>query len=129
MERLTYKLKKPTQNGFEYVGINGANAQKVLKKLGELEDLEEQGLLLKLPCKVGDTVYRINQYAKEPIFSMKVIRVCFKESYIGYSTFYMHAIDDEDSGEFCYFQRDIGKTVFLTKAEAEKALSKLSEVE
>lgn len=48
MERLTYKLKKPTQNGFEYVGINGANAQKVLKKLGELEDLEEQGLLLKL---------------------------------------------------------------------------------
>ena len=53
MERLTYKLKKPTQNGFEYIGINGANAQKVLKKLGELEDLEEQGLLLKLPCKVG----------------------------------------------------------------------------
>lgn len=26
-------------------------------KLKEYEDLEEQGLLLKLPCKVGDTVY------------------------------------------------------------------------
>ena len=29
-------------------------------KLKEYEDLEEQGLLLKLPCKVGDTVYRIS---------------------------------------------------------------------
>ena len=28
-------------------------------KLAEYEDLEEQGLLLKLPCKVGDTVYLI----------------------------------------------------------------------
>lgn len=27
--------------------------------LKHYEDLEEQGLLLKLPCKVGDTVYRI----------------------------------------------------------------------
>ena len=29
------------------------------KKLAEYEDLDEQGLLLRLPCKVGDTVYRI----------------------------------------------------------------------
>ena len=28
-------------------------------KLAEYEDLDEQGLLLRLPCKVGDTVYRI----------------------------------------------------------------------
>lgn len=26
-------------------------------KLADYEDLEEQGLLLRLPCKVGDTVY------------------------------------------------------------------------
>ena len=31
----------------------------VCEKLGEFEDLEEQGLLLRLPCKVGDTVYAI----------------------------------------------------------------------
>ena len=29
------------------------------KKLAEYEDLEEQGLLLRLPCEVGDTVYAI----------------------------------------------------------------------
>ena len=28
-------------------------------KLAEYEDLEEQGLILRLPCKVGDTVYRL----------------------------------------------------------------------
>ena len=27
------------------------------KKLAEYEDLEEKGLLLRLPCKVGDKVY------------------------------------------------------------------------
>lgn len=28
-----------------------------IDRLGEYENLEEQGLLVKLPCKVGDTVY------------------------------------------------------------------------
>ena len=33
-------------------------------KLKDYEDLEEQGLLLKLPCKVGDTVYLIKSDGK-----------------------------------------------------------------
>lgn len=32
-----------------------------LKKLADYEDLEEQGRLIKLPCKVGDTVYHVMQ--------------------------------------------------------------------
>ena len=32
--------------------------QEVSNKLAEYENLEEQGLLLRLPCKVGDKVYR-----------------------------------------------------------------------
>lgn len=35
------------------------NETDILEKLAEYEDLEEQGRLLKLPCAVGDTVYRI----------------------------------------------------------------------
>ena len=31
----------------------------IILKLAEYEDLEEQGLLIKLPCKVGDKVYTI----------------------------------------------------------------------
>lgn len=38
----------------------------VLTKLADYEDLEEQGRLLKLPCKVGDTVYYISEGFVEP---------------------------------------------------------------
>lgn len=31
----------------------------VIKKLAEYEDLEEQGRLIELPCKVGDIIYQI----------------------------------------------------------------------
>ena len=96
-------------------------------RLKEYEDLEEQGLLLRLPCKVGDTIYRINQYAKEPIISMKVLQVRFGELYIGNKFLRIDAINDEDMGEFCYLQDEIGKTVFLTKEEAEQALTKMKE--
>lgn len=109
MERLTYKLKKPTQNGFEYVGINGASAQKVLKKLGELEDLEERGLLLKLPCKVGDVVYGF-QFPRTDMAVVsreKVERI---------------AIETNDA---LYDLEDFGEEFFLTKAEAEKALEEM----
>ena len=34
------------------------NRHNVLQKLADYEDLEEQGRLIKLPCKVGNTVYR-----------------------------------------------------------------------
>ena len=33
----------------------------VYRKLKEYEDLEEQGRLISLPCKVGDTVYHVIQ--------------------------------------------------------------------
>ena len=39
---------------------HGEKIAAILKKLAGYEDLEEQGRLLKLPCKMGDTVYYIN---------------------------------------------------------------------
>ena len=35
-----------------------------MEKLADYEDLEEQGRLIKLPCKVGDTVYLIKNSEK-----------------------------------------------------------------
>lgn len=35
-------------------------AAETRSKLKELEDLEEQGLLLKLPCKIGNLLYIID---------------------------------------------------------------------
>ena len=64
MERLTTTSNK---GGVAFtfdldITCRPSEAQKILKlaeRLKEYEDLEEQGLLLKLPCKVGDTVYLI----------------------------------------------------------------------
>lgn len=56
MERLTMK----TKDGYERVSIWTKN-QQLIDKLAYYEDLEEQGRLIKLPCKVGDTVYHVVQ--------------------------------------------------------------------
>lgn len=52
MERLTIK----TEDGCERVSIRTKN-QQLIDKLAYYEDLEEQGRLVILSCKVGDTVY------------------------------------------------------------------------
>ena len=72
MERLTFLAGNR-------VRIKTDSVDKLAKKLAEYEDLEEQGLLLRLPCKVGDTLYRINKGAKEPVIKMRVLQVHFKQ--------------------------------------------------
>ena len=64
MERLTKTYSDGThgandnlpcgENSYTYKGL-------LLEALGKYEDAEEQGLLLRLPCKVGDTVYHVVQ--------------------------------------------------------------------
>lgn len=49
------------------------------EKLSAYEDAEEQGLLLRLPCKVGDKLYRITPYAKEPIITTHVLQINIKQ--------------------------------------------------
>ena len=83
-----------------------------LMQLKEYQSLEEQGRLIKLPCKVGDTVYVI---VGEKISVQKIQRA---------------TTDSEMRIEFCTKRRgfalfDIGKTVFLTKSEAEAKLKEL----
>ena len=91
------------------------------EKLAEYEQLEEQGLLARLPCKIGDTVYRVNAGAKQPIIPMTVSEIhflCYKNE----RAVRFDAIGKEDMGESCYRLEDIGRIVFLTHEEAEKKL-------
>lgn len=97
----------------------------VYMKLAEYEDLEEQGLLVMFPCKVGDIVYRINPSVKEPVSPMKVSKVIFTKSHCGYSNIEIYAIDMEDSGHYAFYEREINKAVFLTRGEAEAALERM----
>ena len=120
MERLTVKWKDKSYDALDPIDIvdneySKINFEKLLVKLGEYEDLEEQGLFVKLPCKVGDTVYPIyydyetDAYAigKYIIYEIGIFsnEICFKRE-----------------GKPAFKYSDFGEYVFLTKEEAEQAL-------
>lgn len=57
-----------------------------LKKLKDYENLEEQGRLIKLPCKVGDTVYAIGFNNNKPIiYESVVLSVLITEKEIAFN--------------------------------------------
>ena len=88
------------------------------KKLAEYEDLEEQGLLLRLPCKVGDTVWRI-------IISDNYIMPCNVEEFVYSNSLYIIVREELFNTRRGLNINEIGKTVFLTKAEAEQKLKEM----
>lgn len=95
--------------------------QEICKKLAEYEQAEEDGLLIKLPFSVGDTVYCVDKLRKF-VDECEVITIkCLsrEKGYIG--------INVETMGSLwhCVRLELVGKEVFLTKAEAEQALAKM----
>ena len=91
------------------------------------KDLEEQGLLLRLPCKVGNTVYR---YVEE-----KGCVIEYTVWNISMSAYESGGIDiviegcaeseDEVEDEFSLSLIDFKNEFFNTKAEAEQKLKKI----
>lgn len=100
-----------------------ANLRETLKKY---EDLEEQGRLVKLPCKVGDTVYRINIGAMKPVIPLRVVEYRFK--IVGNCIREKICCSDDflcKQPSIIYYAEDIDNKVFLTKSEAEAKLKEL----
>ena len=85
-----------------------------LEELKRYRDLEEQGLLLRLPCKVGTSVYMVAQDCGGDTLD------CMRGDCEGCP--YLYSFVEENKFE-AYMCDDIGKTVFLTKEEAEKKLN------
>nr|DAH31940.1 MAG TPA: hypothetical protein [Caudoviricetes sp.] len=124
---MTERLTKREKNGLAYFPMcftppcNGEGCKDencifisdVCEQLAKYEELEEQGLLLRLPCKVGDTVYIIiaksisKQRVKEIIIDGYGIKFKTKRRVFG----------------LC----DVFYTVFLTKEEAEAKLKEMEE--
>ena len=93
----------------------------VYRKLKEYEDLEEQGLLLRLPCKVGDTVYAIGfNNNKQIVYESVVLNILITENEIVFNV----KVDEFEVNSQLK-QSMFGKTVFLTKAEAEQSLKEM----
>nr|DAF54730.1 MAG TPA: hypothetical protein [Siphoviridae sp. ctqPo10] len=100
-----------------------------LKELRSYKGLEEQGLLVRLPCKVGDTVWD-NDFGYPESYEIKAFSYGYCDSYVEpdiedeiifYYENYTHSISI--TGAFP--MSEIGKTVFLTREEAEKKLEEM----
>ena len=128
MEKLTRMERLTERDSYGDVYVKQHDYVTASEKLCEYEDAEEQGLLLRLPCKVGDTIWD-NDYGKpcaytitgfsfgtgedyidEPVSLREV--VCYYSNYSGSIT-----------GSFAV--SEIGKTLFLTKEEAEQKLKEM----
>ena len=87
-------------------------------RLREIAEADKDGRLVVLPCKVGDTVYEVTSRKTISEYRVKAIRVEL------FCTFIEWDIVDGfvDKSIFCVPVNELGKTVFLTREEAEKAL-------
>ena len=98
------------------------------KKLGRYEDLEEQGGLIKLPCMVGDIVWD-NDYGRPYAYTITAFSFGECEGYIDEPVatkevvFYYTNSNGSITGSFA--ESEIGKSVFLSKSEAEAKLKEL----
>ena len=74
----------------------------ICEKLGKYEDLEEQGRLIKLPCKVGDTVYHVVQGRIVEVSNVDLFFLLLSVA-----------------------ENRFNNSVFLTKSEAEQKLKEM----
>ena len=123
-----------------------------LEELKSYKDLEEQGLLVRLPCKVGDIVYvdstilpienmecyedidnKIPSYFQGRVVSFRFVKRNWVKIAVKAKWLY-EWIDDETGPESDYIEREksfpiplsmIGKNIFLTREEAEKKLEEM----
>ena len=124
MERLTYRgsetmteedgwIRPSPEEGTVY---SCYSTRKIIERLAEYEDLEEQGLLLRLPCKVGTTVYNTTWW-DDVQEKVKVDGKTF------YRTVHEHKVSKSTFSLLDIY--DFGKTVFLTKEEAKQKLKEM----
>ena len=119
-ERLT--IRHPNSN---YIGVTETKqipqtreSNMIINRLAELEDKIENGTLVELPCKVGDEIWEIIQSPNGNFISREIIGDFWitEDGIVARTGLY--TTDSIEIEEF-------GKTVFLTKAEAEQKLKEL----
>ena len=88
----------------------------VYRRLEEYETAEEEGRLVVLPCKVGDTVWTFYDDMSGVVdFTVEKIQIVFDKNGKPY-----FLLDGMDFGEDC-----LGIALFFSEEEAEKALKEM----
>ena len=125
-ERFNFRLARTEVQQKLYIECAEEHEQLAewLEELKEYKKLEEKGLLLKLPCKVGDIVYQITRdfISEYQIRNFK----CYDNGNIFIDWKCIKGIYKNVMG---FHIDDIGKKVFLTKEAAEEELKRLESAE
>lgn len=89
-----------------------------LEQLKEYKQLEEQGRLIKLPCKIGSVLYEINDLTgfitERDIDKIEIFECPTPHIFLTSGRYYRMSAS-----------RDFGRIVFATKSEAEAKLKEL----
>ena len=102
MSRLTMR-NNTTKKEF-LIDVDDDDIQDAIQKLADYEDKEEQGLLIELPCKVGDTFWELNNAIAEPYIYPRIA----------------HSL------QHCLYAKErLGTICFITRSEAEEALARM----
>lgn len=105
-----------------------------LNKLAEYEDLEEQGLLLRLPCKVGDRYYRIRKTCSDNWLEPKGKYFPSNHYCVDFCPRYHNGCDGEyivveyvfeTRGQIISNRKWLGEYLFLSREEAERKLKEM----
>ena len=89
-----------------------------IDRLRELAEADKDGRLVVPPCKVGDRLYEVTGRKTISVYKVKAIRVELFGLFIEWDIvegFVWQSLSGINAGE-------IGKTVFLTREEAEKTM-------
>ena len=96
-----------------------------LEELKSYKDKIEQGTLIELPCKVGDTAYHLTsantleELGVAEIFDGEVTSISKDKDGLWISCHYNNGLN------FWYSKREIGRKLFFTREEAENRLKEL----
>lgn len=118
MERLTERIDI-VPDGESGVWVKQHDYISAAEKLADYEDAEEQGLLLRLPCKVGDTVY---VPTRNFVSELRIILISIERDNIFFHWRLNTGIYPNLDG---FTSSYIGKMVFFTCEEAEAKLKEM----
>lgn len=127
-KRTKYGIEVYDGEGTFIISCGGYATKEALNRLAELEDKLENGKLVELPCKVGDTVYRVmaDRRIKQP-YEYKVIGFWYS---VNNECNYLH-LGRYTDGVFVSFISvpfsEFNRMLFLTKEEAEKKVKELAD--
>lgn len=132
MERLTERIDD-VPDGESGVWVKNHDYILAAEKLADYEDLEEQGRLLKLPCKIGDDVYFVPSEVNYKLNILnkhsennKVYHQKVEDFVLTRHGWYLECDQDVKYGTG-HILTDVSfcKTWFLTRSEAEAKLEEL----